>query len=34
MMDRTGAFHAGFLFFKAISKANADAERQDKADGY
>ena len=27
-------YRAGFLFFKAISVANADSDRQNKADGY
>ncbi|EIE21297.1 hypothetical protein COCSUDRAFT_83521, partial [Coccomyxa subellipsoidea C-169] len=30
----TGFPSAGFLFFKAITAANKEAERQDKIDGY
>jgi hypothetical protein len=30
----TGLPTAGFLFFKGVSGANADAERQDRLDGY
>ena len=30
----TGLPTAGWLFFKAIASANAEAERQDKLDGY
>jgi hypothetical protein len=30
----TGLPTAGFLFFKAVSTANEEAARQDKADGY
>lgn len=30
----TGLPTAGFLFYKAVSAANAEAERMDKLDGY